>query len=352
MKDSTNDRKIEHLNALASDKDIERHGQAFDRIALIHRALPNIDYDSIDTSTTLLGKTLSFPLLISSMTGGNHELVTTINRNLALAAEHCQVAMGVGSQRVMFSDEQAQDSFALRQYAPSAVLIGNIGAVQLNYGFDANHCQAAVDILQADGLYLHLNPLQEAVQPEGNVNFSNLTDKIAAIVDTLSVPVLLKEVGSGLSVADIEQGLQAGVRYFDIAGSGGTSWSRIEYHRRASDSDDLGRTFQDWGTPTPQALNDANAFLRDSNQSATLIASGGVRNGIDIAKSVILGAQLGGIAAPLLQPAMVSASATITAIEQLKKEFKTALFLMGVADVKTLRNNRGLVCSSSNVDYY
>ncbi len=339
MTDSTNDRKIEHIRAFDRDPAIERDARYFDKIHLLHRALPEIDFSEVDSSVQLFGKTLSFPLLISSMTGGNHDLVRKINTNLARAAEHCQVAMAVGSQRVMFVDEQARSSFELRQYAPSTVLIANVGAVQLNYGFTEKECQAAIDVLEADALYLHLNPLQEAVQPEGDTNFKGLTAKIAGLCSVLSAPVMLKEVGAGLSPADVQLGLKAGISYFDVAGSGGTSWSRIEHQRRVHPHDNLGLTFQDWGIPTPLALK-----LLDAYQSqATFVASGGVRDGIDMVKSVILGASFCGVAAPLLQPAMESAEAVVEVIERLRREFVTAMFLLGMPDVASLFRNESLI---------
>lgn len=340
MIDSTNDRKIEHIRAFDRDPAIERDARYFDKIHLLHRALPEIDLSEVDASVQLFGKKLSFPLLISSMTGGNHELVRKINTNLALAAEHCQVAMGVGSQRVMFVDEQARSSFELRQYAPSTVLIANIGAVQLNYGFTHKECQAAVDTLGADALYLHLNPLQEAVQPEGDTNFKGLAAKISDLSKNVSVPLMLKEVGSGLSPADIELGMKAGISYFDIAGSGGTSWSRIEHQRRVNLQDNLGLAFQDWGIPTPLALK----LLTDAHHTeATFVSSGGVRDGIDMVKSVILGASFCGVAAPLLQPAMESAEAVIDVIERFRREFITAMFLLGMPDVASLFRNESLI---------
>lgn len=341
--DATNARKIEHIRAFDDDPAIDRDARAFERIQLTHRALPNLDFNTMDTSVEFLGKRLRFPLLISSMTGGNHEVVEKINTHLAQAAEICQVAMAVGSQRVMFTDAAAKTSFELRKYAPNTILLGNIGAVQFNYGFGLSQCQQAIDILEADGLYLHLNPLQEAIQPEGDVNFTNLAASIGGVAQQLHVPVLLKEVGCGLSVADIQAGLAQGIQYFDVAGTGGTSWSRIEYHRRQQESNNLGLLFQDWGIPTPEALQAAQKYLHSSNQSATLIASGGARNGIDIAKSVIMGASLCGIAAPLLKPAMVSVEAVVAAIQQLQAEFQTAMFLLGVGDVKTLKNNTPLI---------
>lgn len=337
MSEKTNSRKIEHINAILKDPLTDRSARYFDRICLTHRALPQLDLSDIDTSTEFMGKRLSFPLLLSSMTGGDHELVRQINRNLAEAAQRTGVGLAVGSQRVMFSDPAARESFDLRKFAPDALLLGNIGAVQLNYGLGIEQCQQAVDLLQADGLYLHLNPLQEAVQPEGDTDFSDLAQRIAEVVEGINVPVLLKEVGCGLSVADIELGLKAGVQYFDVAGSGGTSWSRIEHHRR--DQDELGLVFQDWGIPTPIALQQATAL----QSGATLVASGGLRDGIDMVKSVILGASLGGLAAPFLEPAMESADAVVAQIERLHREYRTAMFLLGVASTEELHGASSLI---------
>ncbi|GGK80037.1 type 2 isopentenyl-diphosphate Delta-isomerase [Amphritea balenae] len=339
MSDQTNDRKIEHIQAIEKDPDTDRDGRYFDTIHLTHRALPGLALEKIDTRIEFLGKSLSFPLLISSMTGGDHALIKKINRNLAEAAERTGVALAVGSQRVMFTQPSARESFDLRQYAPTTVLLGNIGAVQLNCGFSVEECQQAVDLLGADGLYLHLNPLQEAIQPEGDTDFSSLTDKIATVVNELSVPVMLKEVGSGLSPQDIESGLSAGVKWFDLAGCGGTSWSRIEHHRAVNKGDSLGIRFQDWGIPTPLALKLAEPY----QNSAGFIASGGLRDGIDMVKSVILGASLCGMAAPFLKPAMESADAVVLEIERLRREFTTAMFLLGMPDVNKLFMNRALI---------
>jgi isopentenyl-diphosphate delta-isomerase len=335
MSDQTNDRKIEHIRAIENDPLTDRDGRFFDQIHLCHRGLPELSLEQIDTSVEFLGKKLSFPLLISSMTGGDHALIKTINRNLAEAAERTGVALAVGSQRVMFTQPSARESFDLRRFAPNTVLLGNIGAVQLNYGFELQQCQQAVDLLGADGLYLHLNPLQEAVQPEGDTDFSGLLKKIAAVAAGLQQPVLLKEVGSGLSPQDIERGIAAGVKWFDLAGCGGTSWSRIEHHRSEKSGDYLGLCFQDWGIPTPQALKLAQPY----QNSAAFIASGGLRDGIDMVKSVILGASICGMAAPLLKPAMESSEAVVAEIEKIKTEFRTAMFLLGARDVAALFNN-------------
>lgn len=344
--DCTNARKIEHLNILRQDEQIDRCKRYFERIHLSHRALPEVDFAAIDTATTFLGKPVSFPLLISSMTGGEHELTERINRHLALAAESTGVAMGVGSQRVMFTHPESRRSFAVRQYAPNALLFANLGAVQLNYGFELAHCHQAIDVLAADGLFLHLNPLQEVVQPEGDTNFSGLAERLGQIARALKQPVVIKEVGAGLSRPDVERLLAHGLQYFDIAGSGGTSWSRLEYYRDRSISErDLGLTFQDWGIPTPVALDQ----LSPLGDRVTLIASGGIRDGIDMVKALILGGRLCGVAAPLIEPAMQSVDAVINTIERLRLEFTTAMFLLGIAKVSDLIGNRRLILDWSSI---
>lgn len=356
----TDRRKVEHIRAIETDPGVERDGGYFDAIKLTHRALPEIALDEVDTSTTLFGKKLAFPLLISSMTGGTHELAHKINKNLAIAAQHCGVAMGLGSQRVMFETPEAASSFDLRKYAPDVALIANLGAVQLNYGFGVEHCQDAVDVCQADALYLHLNPLQEAIQPEGDTNFSNLSESLTHVANSLEVPVILKEVGCGLSVTDIDLALRCGITHFDIAGSGGTSWARIEHHRRDR-ADSLGLSFQDWGLPTPQALIEARAHL-DTHKTTPapesditgvkLFASGGLRSGIDMVKALILGADLCAVAAPLLKPAMTSVEETITTIAQLYDEFRIAMFLLGADRVEDLINNRTYLSTPTTARIY
>ncbi len=334
----TNSRKVEHIRMIEQDSGTDRDGRYFDQIQLTHRALPELDLASIDPSVEVLGRKLSFPLLISSMTGGDHELVRTINQNLAMAAQQTGVALAVGSQRVMFEHAAARRSFELRRFAPDVLLLANIGAVQLNYGFGIDQCRAAVEQLDADGLYLHLNALQEAVQPEGDTNFSGLLAKIGDIRRQLEYPLLIKEVGCGFSEQDIVGLVAQGIEFIDVAGQGGTSWSRIE-HLRSQDRHNLGMLFQDWGIPTPMALRQAAPY-RDKVQ---IIASGGLRNGVDMAKSVILGARFCGMAAPLLKPAMESADRVVETIEALRREFITAMFLLGVPDIAHLYGNERLI---------
>jgi isopentenyl-diphosphate delta-isomerase len=340
MNDATNKRKLEHIRIIEDDRDVDRRKLYFDAFRLHHRALPEIDFEEVDTSLTFMGKKLAFPLLISSMTGGDDEDIRNVNRNLALAAQATGTAMAVGSQRVMFTRSEAEASFALREYAPDALLFANLGAVQLNYGFDLKACRKAVEVLQADGLYLHLNAVQEAVQPEGQTRFSGLAEQIAQIARELEVPVIVKEVGAGIGPADGLLLAEQGIEYIDVAGAGGTSWSRIEHYRRCRDSQrDLGLVFQDWGHPTPDALR-ALSSLRDR---ITLIGSGGIRTGVDMVKAMALGASLCGVARPFLTPALESSDAVIERIEQLREEFTTAMFLVGIDKAADLIGNDALL---------
>ncbi len=336
----TNDRKLQHINIINSDEQIDRRKHYFDAIHLKHRALPELDLKKIDPAIRFMDKELSFPLLISSMTGGSQEVVQQINRNLAMAAEETGVALGVGSQRVMYTHPDARSSFEIRQYAPNALLFANLGAVQLNYGFGLDHCEKAIKTVGADALYFHLNPLQEAVQPEGDVNFGNLANKISGIAALLDKPVIVKEVGAGISQKDAQLLVNQGIKYIDVAGSGGTSWSRIENFRRQDDNkDDLGLLFQDWGNPTPLALRE----LRPLKDQVTVIASGGIRSGVDMAKAIILGASLCGLAKPFLKPAMQSPEAVIDTINRLKREFTVAMFCLGAQQINDMHYNDSLL---------
>ena len=336
---STGARKLEHIRIIESDPATDRHRHYFDSIRLTHRALPELDFDAVDPSVGFFGQRLNYPFLISSMTGGDHKTLRQINRNLAEAAEFCGIAMGVGSQRVMFTEPSARESFALRKVAPNALLFANLGAVQLNYGFGLAECKAAVEALEADALVLHLNPLQEVIQPEGNRDFSGLVDRIATVVSGLEVPVIAKEVGAGISRVDAELLLQAGVKIIDVAGSGGTSWSRIEQARADDSERELGYQFEDWGIPTPESLLELNN-LRDR---ATLIASGGIRSGMDMAKAMAMGATLCGTARPYLDPAIESTQAVVQQIERFGEEFRTALFLLGIGQAESLIGRQDLL---------
>ena len=322
------DRKAEHIT-LALDRRMQVAGSYFDAWELEHAALPEIDYAEIDISTSFLGRELRAPLLISCMTGGTDE-ATRINRNLARAAEQAGIALGVGSQRKAIEDPSLADSFRVRGEAPSVPILANLGAVQLNYGFGINECRAAVEMIDADALVFHLNPLQEAIQPEGQCDFSGLAEKIGAVVQQLDVPLIVKEIGCGLSAATARRLQEVGVEIFDTAGVGGTSWARIEA-ARAGDAD-IGELFADWGEPTPLSIRELAAI-----PGLTVIGSGGVRNGLDVAKAIALGADLVGLAQRFLEAANESAEAAAARAARVVRELEIAMFCAGVRDLAELR---------------
>ncbi len=329
---ATQQRKKEHLElCLDSGAVTSPHGTGLDRYAFIHNALPEVDIAEIDLSTTFLGKRLKAPLLISSMTGG-FEMGRKVNRNLSLAAQQLGIGMGVGSQRVALENESVADSFKVRDLAPDILLLANLGAVQLNYGYGIVQCRQAVRMIEADGLILHLNVLQEAVQPEGNRNFKGLTGKVAEICRQLEVPVVAKEVGSGIS-SDVALRLKgAGVKAIDVAGRGGTSWYAVETRRAVRKRQPANLTFSDWGIPTEEALVQVRAAVPDLE----IVASGGIRNGLDVAKCIALGATVAAIGQPLLAPALESAEKVVKFLLTIIEEIRVAMLCVGVASLKAL----------------
>lgn len=321
------DRKAEHIR-LALDRRMQLSGSAFDEYRFGHAALPEIDLAEVDVSVEFLGRRLAAPLLISCMTGGT-ELAGRINRNLAEAAERTGIAVGVGSQRKALEDPELADTFRIRDAAPSVPLLANLGAVQLNYGVGVAECRQAVEMIAADALVLHLNPLQEAIQPEGQGNFSNLLPKIGEIARELPVPVVAKEIGCGISEATARALAGVGVGIIDTAGVGGTSWARIEASR-AGDLD-LGEVFAGWGLPTPRSIQEVRRV-----PGITVIGSGGLRNGIDIAKAIALGAHLAGMAYPFLQAATESSERVVETIRKIVRELEICMFCLGVKNIPEL----------------
>jgi isopentenyl-diphosphate delta-isomerase len=329
----TQQRKKEHLEiCLDTERVTSVSGTGLHRYRFVHNSLPELDIDEIDLSTTLLGKRLKAPILISSMTGG-FNLARKVNRNLARAAQQLGLAMGVGSQRVAIEEPSAAISFQVREVAPEILLFGNLGAVQLNYGYTVEHCRRAVSMIGADALILHLNVLQEAVQPEGNRNFKGLTDKIAAVCRALEVPVVAKEVGNGISVDVATRLHHAGVKAIDIAGHGGTSWSAVEAQRAATQGKRADTTFADWGIPTEEALVSVRQALPDIQ----LIASGGIRTGVDIAKSIALGSDVAALGQPLLAAALESADKVVEFMAGVIHEIKVSMLCVGAANLAALR---------------
>lgn len=322
------DRKLEHIQ-LSLDRRIQLETRYFEQWGFVHEALPELDLEAVDCRTTFLGKPLAAPLLVSCMTGGTGS-ASAINRNLAEGAERAGVALGVGSQRKAIEDPATAATFDVRQQAPTVPLLANLGAVQLNYGFGLEECRRAVEMVGADALALHLNPLQEALQPEGQCNFSDLLPRIGELVEGLGVPVVVKEIGCGISGATARKLATVGVKIIDSAGLGGTSWARIEASR--ADDLELGELFAHWGVPTPDSIRQLAAI-----DGLTVIGSGGVRSGLDVAKAIALGADLVGFAQPFLVAAMESAEAVYQKIQRTIRELRIAMFCSGARDLAALR---------------
>ena len=328
----TQKRKKEHLEICLDTQAVTGPlGTGLDRYRFVHNALPDLDLDEIDLGLRFLGKRLNAPVLISSMTGG-FDLARKINRNLAAGAQRLGVAMGVGSQRVALEEPSVAASFQVRDIAPDVLLFGNLGAVQLNYGYTIEHCRRAVEMIGADGLILHLNVLQEAAQPEGNRNFKGLTAKIADICRQAEFPVLAKEIGSGISAEVATRLRDAGVRAIDVAGRGGTSWYTVEA-QRVSKGEGAKSTFSAWGIPTDDAL----IQVRRAVPELPLIASGGIRSGLDIAKCLALGADIAALGQPLLASALVSSDKVVEFLAGIIHEIKIAMLCAGARDLAALK---------------
>mgnify|MGYP000290365497 CR=1 FL=1 len=332
----TEGRKLDHIKIVLGE-DVAAKGvvTGFAAYRLPHTALPELDLAEVDTRSSFLGKPIGAPLLISSMTGGA-SVAQRLNLALAEAAEALGLPMGVGSQRAAVVDPRLAPTYQVRRVAPSIPLLANIGAVQLNYAFGVDHCRRAVEMIEADALILHLNPLQEAVQPEGNTNFKGLLARIEQVCRALEVPVVVKEVGNGIGGRDARRLYDVGVRVIDVAGAGGTSWSEVERFRQP---DDAGRrvagAFADWGLPTSECIRQVRAAVPE----ATIIGSGGVRSGVDVAKAIALGADLAGTARPALVSAVDErgAAAVVEGLQAFIRELRVAMFCSGCATLADLR---------------
>ncbi len=328
------ERKGEHLEiALRGEIDFEGVSTGLERYRFEHCALPEIDLESVDPSTHLFGKYLSAPILISSMVGGI-EAAGHINRNLAKAAQSLELAFAVGSQRCAIENPDTAETYRVREVAPEIPLFANLGAAQLNCGYGVEECRRAVEMIDADGLILHLNPLQEALQSGGNTDFSGLKWRIEQVCRELALPVIVKEVGCGISGRVARSLVESGVSAIDVAGAGGTSWSRVEGQRAGSEFlKNLAEAFGTWGIPTAECIVGARRAAPD----VTLIASGGVRGGLDVAKSIALGADLAGMAAPLIRAADLSLEAVLELLRKIIQELRIAMFCAGCQGLQELR---------------
>jgi len=330
----TSKRKLDHVRVnLEEDVQFPEVTTGLEKYRFVHLALPELDLAEVDLSTALLGKSLRAPLIISSMTGGT-ERARDINLNLARAAEARGIGMGLGSQRAALEEPSLADTYRVRHVAPSILLFANLGAIQLNYGYGADHCRRAVEMIEADALILHLNPLQEALQWGGNTHWRGLLRKIEMVCRSLSVPVVVKEVGWGISEEVARQLAQAGVAAIDVAGAGGTSWSQVEALLTPDESmRRIARSFAGWGIPTAEAI----LMVRRGAPGLPCIASGGIRTGLDVAKAIALGASAAATTSPFLKAAAISSDAVIAAIDELTHELRIAMFCIGAANVGALQ---------------
>lgn len=338
-------RKGEHIRiCLQEDVSGRGGGTGFAQYRFIHNALPELNFRDIRLDTEWLGLPMKAPFLVSSMTGGTDE-AGSINRRLAIAAEERGWAIGLGSMRAAIENEELAETFRIRREAPTVPVIANVGAVQLNYGFGVDSCRRAVELAEANALVLHLNTLQEVFQPEGDTNFSGLLKKIEAVCASSPVPVGVKEVGWGIDGETANKLSEAGVSFIDAAGAGGTSWSQVEKFR----STDIVRreaaeAFADWGIPTAESILD----IRKRLPGISVIASGGLKSGVEAAKALAIGANLAGFGRTLLPQAAgpdraISIENLLRQFEIMEFELRTAMFGIGAGTIEELRSTNRLV---------
>ncbi|MEE8402464.1 MAG: type 2 isopentenyl-diphosphate Delta-isomerase [Candidatus Hydrothermarchaeaceae archaeon] len=324
----TSGRKLDHINIALEDDVQSRIKTGFDDLTFVHRAMPEINLDDVDLTCDFFGREIGAPIIIAGMTGG-HEKAKEINRNLALAAAELNIPMGVGSQRAALKDETLAHTYSVaREAAPDAFLIGNLGAVQFAREYGITEAEAAVEMIDADALAVHLNPLQEAIMPEGDTDFEGALEGLEKLKD-LSVPVIAKETGAGIAMEEAKLLEKAGAAGIDVGGLGGTSFSAVEYYRAKGAEP----TFWDWGIPTAVSTIECVEAT-----SLNIISTGGIRNGLEIAKAISTGASACGIAHPLLSEAIRGKDEVVSALSSIIDELKNAMFLTGAKAIEDLRN--------------
>ena len=327
-------RKNQHLDVILAGK--ARHGldSGFSDVRFVHEALPDLDHGKIDLGADFLGRRLRAPLLISSMTGGP-DRAEAINARLAEAAQHLGIALAVGSQRAALEDGGGYGlDMALRLKAPDTPILANIGAAQLTRGFGVDAARRVLDMIAADALVVHLNPLQEACQPEGDRDWWGVGAALEALVKALDAPVVVKETGAGLSAATADRLFTMGVAAVDVAGAGGSNWATVEGERSTADADKAhAAAFADWGNPTARAIAD----IRAACPRGVVIGSGGIRDGVDAAKAIRLGADMVGQAAGVLPAAMISTEAVVAHFRTVIRQMRTVCFCTGSANLAALR---------------
>lgn len=332
--------KVQHIDACLTDAVEYKKSAGFEKYEFVNNALPNVSLENISLELELVGKKIAAPLMISPMTGGvgrGHE----INRTLARAAEKFQIPMGVGSQRVGIEDKSRAEFFAVREEAPTTFIFANIGAVQLNKGWGVEEAKSAVDMIGADALFLHLNPMQEAIQG-GDQDFIGLGDKIARVAEALQredIPVFVREVGFGLSVDAARRLVATGLAGLDCAGAGGTSWAKVEgICAKTERRQVMGRIFGEWGVPTVESILNVRAVTK----TLPLIATGGLRSGVDVAKAIALGADIGSMARPMLVAADAGEENLDRFIDKTLTELQISMFGIGAGDISSLKGTVSL----------
>jgi len=333
----TRKRKADHIRiSLNHNVQARKVTTGFEDTHLIHNALPEIDKQDIDLSTTVFNHKFSAPLIVGAITGGTSE-AAKINAAIAEAVEELGLGMGVGSQRVAIEDKTLEKTFAIaRKKAPTAFLIANLGGVQLVHGYGLKEVKKAVKMIDADAIAIHLNPLQEAVQPEGQTRFGGVLEKIGEITKELGKPVIAKETGAGIAAEEAKRLEAANVEGIDISGAGGTSFAAVEYYRAKGKSNSsqrrLGEVFWDWGIPTAVSLVEVSQSV-----NIPIIASGGIRSGVEMAKALALGASLTSISKPVLEAAVKGVKETKRELLLLIEELKNSMFLVGADTVQALK---------------
>jgi isopentenyl-diphosphate Delta-isomerase len=333
MAEETKKRKADHIKICLDQKAQARKATTgFEDIHLIHKALPEIDRAKIDLSTTVFGYKFSAPIIVGAMTGGTEE-ATSINAAIAEAVEKLHLGMGVGSQRAAIEDKELAKTFAIaRKKAPNAFLIANIGGVQLVHGYGVKEVKKAMEMIDADAVAIHLNALQEAVQPEGQTNFEGVLAKIGEIAKTLDKPIIVKETGAGIAVEEARKLEAAGVKGIDVGGCGGTSFAAVEYFRvEEGEKRFVAGAFWDWGIPTVASLVEVTQTVK-----IPVFASGGLRSGTDVAKALALNACLTSVSQPVLEAAVKGAKETEKVLSCVIEELRNVMFLVGAKRVKDL----------------
>ncbi|MCD6431412.1 type 2 isopentenyl-diphosphate Delta-isomerase [Candidatus Bathyarchaeota archaeon] len=336
MARKTRKRKADHIRiSLEKDVQARKTTTCFEDIHLIHKALPEINKQEINLSTEVFNHKFSAPLIVGAITGGTPE-ATRINAAIAEAVEELGLGMGVGSQRAAIEDKKLEKTFTIaRKKAPNAFLIANIGGVQLVNGYSIKEVERAVAMIEADAIAIHLNPLQEAIQPEGQTNFRGILEKISEIAEEIDKPLIVKETGAGIAAEEAKKLEAVGVNGIDVSGAGGTSFAAVEYYRvkgpKNSFQRKLGDVFWDWGIPTAISVVEVSQSVK-----IPVIASGGVRDGVDMAKALALGANLTSLSQPILQAAVKGARETKNVLSLLIEELRNVMFLVGANSVQEL----------------